>query len=453
MKVKIRGLVFVGFAAAVFAQSAMAVTPPTEANPSLSNEQVDDLKKTVTSKYYVNENFQERLQGNATNSPDTALEEDSNGNVVEKAAFIGWNYGQNNENKEWVKLEGNKQINGTTEYVQIVHDNKNGSKHYVELNTNAITSGASNILSASSGSASDTQKLTTAGAVYGLLDREGTNAGSTLSSSSSDNTVPTSKNVYDFVNTKVTNANITGNVDDGHTQKVLIVTQAWATEQGYNSQVVAGTPTNGDLEHIDHWELIVPDSRIAKTAANITTGGTSNQTVVQENLTTAKAVYDYAQPGATSAAGAQVGVKSGNTSTWYTLAAGQDGRTIGTNTQDVAYTQITRDNGEGTNTAGVYVDLNHERVMLASTYTGSDFQTGIANVTDNIAGAGLALATAGAVKEYVDSITHGNTLPLMPSSCQVENVHCALVSKVVTPASGNDPAVTELEWTVMAQAQ
>ena len=52
MKVKIRGLVFAGFAAAVFAQSAMAVAPT---QPKATEQATDE--KTVTSKYYVDGKF------------------------------------------------------------------------------------------------------------------------------------------------------------------------------------------------------------------------------------------------------------------------------------------------------------------------------------------------------------------------------------------------------------
>ncbi len=465
MKVKIRGLVFAGFAAAVFAQSAMAVVPPSlmtsEDLPqgyTTVDDYTADVKKTVTSKKYTNETFQERLQGNATNSPDTALEEGGDGSVTEKAAFIGWNYGQGGENKEWVKLTGAVQAGDNT-YVEIVHDTKSATKtHNVRLNPAAITGTANDILSADSDATNTVRKkLTTAEAVYGVLDREtdGTNGlgTTTISADSTDNKVPTSKNVYDFVNGKLDGmgANMKGNVTY-HTQKVAVMKDSWVQIHPSDAPYVV-TPTGDQLNNIDHWELIVPNARVASSAQNIIDGGTSGDTDVQTNLTTAKAVYDYAQPGATSAAGAQVGVKSGNTSTWYTLAAGQDGRNIGTNTQDTPYAQITRDNGEGTNTAGVYVDLNHSRVMLASDYTGSDFQKGIANVTDNIAGAGLALATAGAVKEYVDSITNGNNLPEMPGKCKVDGVHCALVTVPHAADATHDEAYATLEWTVMAQAQ
>ena len=83
MKLKIRGLVFVGFAAAVFAQSASAVVPPSIAYPTNEGTDAtakDNLKKTVTSQLYTDETFQERVTM-------TDLTND-NGSVTEKATYI-----------------------------------------------------------------------------------------------------------------------------------------------------------------------------------------------------------------------------------------------------------------------------------------------------------------------------------------------------------------------------
>lgn len=356
MKVKIRGLVFAGFAAAVFAQSAMAA-------------QTDD--NTVTSKTYVDTKFQAQAKRVTSENIDTIVPSNDDvwnhddlypsmkvlkdngvvdaqpkadtlvdeGVLEQNAAWIGWHNGDNNEQVDWVKLKGEG-------YTEIRHD-----------------------------------------------------------------------------------------ASKGHLVKIV-------------------------------------DSKIANTAAVIAgDDGQGPASADFDDLTTAKAVYDFVsayagdtyQPKATDTTGAQVGVKNGNSAEWYNLLAGQDGRTLGTNSQDVAYTQIYRDDATGANaghTAGVYVDLDHDRVMLASTYTGSDFQKGIASVTNNIEGAGLALATAGAVKEYVDSITNGNSLPVMPDACEAANVHCALVTNYATTAVGTQgepdyhPAgSTWLEWTVMAVTQ
>ena len=451
MKLKIRGLIFTGFAAAVFAQSAMAVTPPSEAN--LTDTQVDDLKKTVTSKYYVNENFQER--------ETTGLGYDSSTQeYAKKSVYVPWKYGEGGITKEWVELEGKKQLatDSTldTEYVEIVHAGKGGDGHYVQINTAAVTTEEQN--------ASGADKIAAAGE-DGATDLE-------------KGRLTTAKAVYDFVTDELDSigADIRGNATY-HTQKVAVMDADWISEHPGDAPYVV-SPTGSQLDHIHHWELIVPDSTVTIDEQNnsgadkIAAAGVSGASdAVKNKLTTAKAVYDYAQPKATAAYGnsglstpsaklAQVGVQVDGTSTWYGLAAGQDGRTLGSNVQDAPYARVYRDNGASTSNAGVYVDLDHSRVMLASTYSGSDFQKGIANVSNLVDGNGLTLATAGAVKEYVDSVTGGQSIPAMPVECQQANVHCALVSKVTTPANGTDPTAsgfTEgtvvLEWTVMAGAE
>ena len=102
-----------GFAAAVFASSARAEVP---------NDQGQGV--TVTSRAYTEKTYEHKAP---------ALEVDGNGVVTDEAAWIGWHSGQNNENAEWVKLEGEKQLSSTstdgtspnTEYVKIIHQKKN----------------------------------------------------------------------------------------------------------------------------------------------------------------------------------------------------------------------------------------------------------------------------------------------------------------------------------------
>ena len=398
MKLKIRGLVFTGFAAAVFATSALAVTPPSELDPS-----DPDLKKTVTSQDYVDETFQERLAGDPTTSPATALEEDELKGVTEKAAFIGWNYGQGGIDKEWVKLEGNKQIgdgNSAKAYVQIRHNTVNSAdEHFIEMNDEAIADISGKIGAAGVDTATDLEKAR----------------------------LTTAKAVYDFV---------TGYTGDEYQPKA----------------------------QIDNHE-----------------GGLST----------------------VGAATAGVGVRTGSgetndpyVSTWYGLAAGQDGLQIVSNVEDHPYARIYRDDrNSGGYGPGVYVDLNHNRIAVASTYNGSGtyvhngiVAAGASPFTEN----GMALTTAGAVYELLDregsggtttitaastnnvvptsknvfdfvtSVTNGNTLPTMDSACIHSGVHCALVTVYDPGTTVSNPSLqpgdtgyvapsATLEWTVMAQ--
>ncbi len=94
---------------------------------------------------------------------------------------------------------------------------------------------------------------------------------------------------------------------------------------------------------------------------------------------------------------------------------------------------------------------------MASTYGGTgDYEHGgIANISDYFYADGMALATAGAVKEYVDQMVGGQNIPAAPSECIQPGVHCALVT-VYVPGTGTQGDAgyvapsTRLEWTVMA---
>ena len=134
---------------------------------------------------------------------------------------------------------------------------------------------------------------------------EGTvNNATTIDSESPDDKAPSSLNVYKFVSNQIVSSG--GGVDGNpnyHTDKIGYLDSTWAqaNNTGLTSPYMV---TKADLaahptwqEHVVKWEIIVPDARVAKTATNIITGGTSNQTGVQENLTTAKAVYDFVTNG------------------------------------------------------------------------------------------------------------------------------------------------------------
>lgn len=416
MKVNVKGLAFVGFAAAVFAQSAMAVIPASSEN---ENTQAT-YKKTVTSKYYTNETFQGRETTGLAASGDS---------VTEKAAYIPWKYGQGGEPAEWVKISGKTQA-GDQAYVEIVHDTSGVNKtHNVQLNESAIAQDGATILAASSNAAGDTKKLTTAGAVYGLLDREGSNSGTTITSSSNDDTVPTSKNVYDLVTSKINSANINGN-PTYHTQKVAALNPTWAAANATGldapyyatEEQIENNPTWA--QHIDTWKIIVPDTTVVKTSGDLITAGTSNTASEQNRFTTAKAVYDYAHPRVTTASvdhKVSIGYKAANgVSEWKLLQ--EDERT-----NAVKYVELAKNASDN-------YDINIYSTQLVA--------TGSAILDNNN---GDKLVKASAVKELLG----GNTLPAMDAACETAGVHCALVSKVVGE-EGNTHV--ELEWTVMAQA-
>lgn len=316
MKIKIRGLIFTGFAAAVFAQSASAawIAPPSQVSPELSSSAVKELKTTVTSQYYTDETFQGRIL------PTEKLHE-TNGSVDEKAAFIGWHYGQNGEPQEWVKLEGNKQLgtgNNAQEYVEIVHDNKNGEhKHYVQMNSDSIATGVAQILAGdpSTGSAVEQGKLTTASAVYGLLDRETTNGSTTITDQSGNDEVPTSKNVYDFVQDEIDDLDFQPKLtaadgpqagqpvalnigfwdsalNNGDGDSTWGKVKAQADGAGGTGSVgylaITGTTSKGV------YEININADKIVNGGSALVTAATSSTAADNKKLATALAVHDYA---------------------------------------------------------------------------------------------------------------------------------------------------------------
>ncbi len=209
MKMKIRGLVFTGFAAAVFASSAQAVTPPsvTYTVPYDSEEEaaVDALKSTVTSKYYTNETFQTRTSvgaGETANTPKVGVGEG------QWAPFEAAPDPTDTNRNGYLYINPQRTANGTIQ---------------IDISNGKVATAATEIIGRNdngSGLGPDTthaNDLTTAQAVYGLLDREGTGAATdttTIGSSSSDDVVPSSKNVYDFVTQQMSDGNFQRKLND-----------------------------------------------------------------------------------------------------------------------------------------------------------------------------------------------------------------------------------------------
>ena len=462
MKLKIRGLVFVGFAAAVFAQSAMAVVPPSIAYPTNEGTDAtakDNLKKTVTSQLYTDETFQQRILTPLTET----------GGNIESAVYVPWSYGQGNENTENVKLESKNQLDSVatgstnptynTPYVEIQHD-KNGS-HYIGIKDNTIAGSAARIEDAGAANATHLTK----------------------------NSLTTAKAVYDFVTDELDEmgANIQGNVAY-HTEKVAWLNANFASTNNITNPV---TQTQLDAhandqdpwsDHIDHWELIVPDSVVAESGSDIWNNGEGPAQADYNDLTTAKAVYDvltgavgdgYQRKITTSEASALAGfnentdagegVMIGHRATtgantdseWYVFGAKANGVYSGNNATNnhLSYLEVYKDTAE----SKPKFLINIKDGALAE--TAAAIEAGGTATGDTAYLSRDKLTTAKAVFDYVQSITNGQTLPLMPSACEVAGVHCALVSSwvpagtVTNPDTGETtsvPAHTALEWTVMA---
>ena len=316
MKLKIRGLIFTGFAAAVFAQSASAVVPPSQmvagdlpdGYEGTVNDYRADLKKTVTAQLYTDETFQEReTTGIGYNS--------STQEFTEKAVFVPWKYGDGGFNKEYIKLDSRKQLASTnggtqdTEYVQIVHAGKNVDQHYVEMNTASITveggtgdTGADKIEAAGQNNATSLEqgRLTTAKAVYDFVTdqlADVSNKQDKLTESQADaiagfgsggdsgTAVAVGQKLYDSTtqtygdsNWAVFGARANGTTEGDYHLSYLEVQQADGNER--------------DKYWIDIKSSAVANADTAIAAAGSASGTTAYLT--QDKLTTAKAVYDYA---------------------------------------------------------------------------------------------------------------------------------------------------------------
>jgi len=470
MKVKIRGLVFAGFAAAVFAQSASA--------------EITDSDKTVTSKTYVDSYAQAQADRVLTKpDADSPLWDNTDkypsmkvlGDKVEEVSTALSNL---RADEEYITLE--TVGSGTTAHQEIT----------VKSSNLATTAGSiTDTTAASNGAPAAQDKLVTASAVNAYAEAKAnklatdSNGETITANNTSDTTYPTTKNVYDFV---------TGGDGTGYQRKLTAAekdpslgvynadgTSVWRAARG-------GTYVTMDTSGTGAITFDVPSNKIATIGAdnpNTQDVNESEITADSTKLTTGKAVYEFVvgdpsdpnsgfQPKATATANgvstganptAQVGVRTGTgseqdpyVSTWYGLAAGQDGSTLNSSIDDTAYARVYRDDGAGSNTAGVYVDLDHTRISVASTYTGTGYKHGgIVNISNYFSEDGMALATAGAVKEYVESVLPETTLPPeseMPSVCKTANGNhvCALVAYYDANASGTGVGGVKYEWTVMA---
>ena len=461
MRTKIRGLVFVGFAAAVFAQSALAVS-------------ADD--KTVTSKTYVDTNFQNLTEKDPTTGtvPNdvTSIDDESTNDEYPTSRNV----------YKFVKSEliaagatGNitGNINKHTQKIAVFESGYNGNA------TNPSTTDLQHL---------DHWELIVPDSV---VAESGSDIGGTAQDPGPEDgtDLTTAQAVYDFV---------TGGAGTGFQRKLangekpsLGVynadgTSVWKQAAG-GTYVSVSEPQNGNSIDFD-----IKGDKIASHGADDTSGNNaySNQIVSgSPNLTTANAVYEYVQnnvvngdlyqpkaesddTGAwtktnTDVAGVGIRTGSGTTadpyvSSWYSLGAGQNGNLLDSSVEAIPYARIYRDDGtgnSGSNTAGVYLDLDHARISVASTYDASNGGTyvhgGIANINSYFSAEGMALATAGAVKEYVDSVNPVPSETDMPAACKTGSDTnggghvCALVAYYDATLNNNAGGV-KYEWTVMA---
>lgn len=461
MKVKIKGLVFVGFAAAVFAQSAMATISANTAD-----------KKIVTSKYYVDSNFQEKEDkvkiGNGT------------GEFASVSAITETQWSNSNLYPSMPVLKGlvdSIDVNvgvssNATDYLDVT-DNQNGT-FTLNLDNAPATAAAdltgydasSAALGAALTSPAD-KKLVTAGAINGMILRESTNGVTSIDENATHATVPTSKNVYDYVEGKVGNAAYqrkltqadtgtlyVGQYDDSvvtgdkSTWKQLSIADAdntGGTAALANTNYVAKTVSGGvytvnldaaqiaDSIATDNSAKLVTENAVYDLVAREGTGAvtTINGTSPSDSLVpTVKNVYDFVdgnyQP-KTSGTNVMVGYNG----TWRSLAGD-------------SYITVAADGSSSS------VTLTN---MTGST---SDFVAPVASNDanyDTVSATRAKLAKSGDVYDFVMAQTGGLAIPEMPDGCDTVAAtggYCALVYGLISGTAGQSGATYGLQWTVMA---
>ena len=452
MKVKVKGLVFVGFAAAVFAQSAFATITPNTAE-----------KKIVTSKYYVDSTFQEEEDKVATTPTGNDAAEIWASSVkypsmaVLKAKFDALTpaVGSNAEN-----------------YVDFT---ESGDTLTVNFDNAPATAAADltgyDSTSAPNGAAltsPNDKKLVTAGAVNSMILRE-SNGATTIDSNSTNGTVPTSKNVYDFV------TNIGGNYQRklGSTETGLYVgtysSDNATTWKALETVAAASSQASTDyvtiMEDGGVYKINIPYAQIATHGADVTgDNGYSNQiTSGAGTLATAGAVYEYVQDHIKTTSEATIANSTNddvNVPTMKNVYDFVDGnyqpKTTGTDVM-VGYNGTWRSLG-GDSYITVAADESSSSVTLTNmTAHGVDDAGANPAYTSDFVAAGATgattkrpmLARAGDVYDFVMDQMGGLAIPEMPDECTTAATnggYCALVYGAKT-GGGN-----ALQWTVMAPA-
>jgi hypothetical protein len=422
MKVKVKGLVFAGFAAAVFAQSAMADAAQDAAD-----------MKTVTSKYYVDSKFngtagQVIIQG--ANRGDTTYK-----TVATTGTGDNNDFTNNETNNAKLPTVGavrqyvdnavssgvgalNPQVgSNATNYATFAKDGNNLTVNFSQ----APATTAAGITG--SDGANDGTTLVTVGAIRGAVVE-------TVSSTSTDAQIPTAAAVYSYAQDKTKLDGVTES-DNG---------QGGTT---YGNTTISASSYNDEYPSSMNVYKFVTGA--------IAASETADDGKYQDKLTSLQT-------------GLYVGTYSGGDSTWKGLQVADADATGGTAAlSGTNYVAKTYDS-----TTGVYtINLDATQVGTAST---------------DVADSGTKLLTGNAVYDYIDGITIGTgtggvsdgfgsgasdtnvpsianvkayvteqiaALPTstaassMPSECSTGTSYCALVAY----KSGNSLVY---EWTVMA---
>lgn len=295
MKVRVKGLVFVGFAAAVFAQNAMATDNPDA--------------KTVTSKLYVDQKIETTTGTGGQNDPYVSTISSSNANADTKAPSIRNVY-------EFVMDKvGDVDVIGDNTYTKagVVESGDDAGKFKVELKQTPMLSGddLNGTLTNDSGSGSNvtpgTKKaLVTAQAVQDLLLKETTAGTTSISQSYAENVdgrgekhVPTVRNVYDYSQPKALNSSTyagkfqVGYRASGSSAATWKVLQEDDTANVTHYVKMAQKDTTGENANV--YNVNLDSNTIASSNSDFVASTDTNAATKRPKLATAGTVYDYAE--------------------------------------------------------------------------------------------------------------------------------------------------------------
>ena len=502
MKVKVRGLVFVGFAAAVFAQSAFATITPNTAE-----------KKIVTSKYYVDSTFQEeedKVKLTGTQTIDDITSEQWASNDLYPSMNV---------------LKG---VKDTLDAVDVVDDGAgyvdvsvpetgdNAGKYVVGLDKIPVTSNAgitgtfgdgdgnklvtamgvkSLIDTAAISSSSDATHLPTSQAVYNYAEAKAnklaettlgtTTITQTTAEATDGNTkFPTVRNVYDFVKAEGGNyqRKLTSSEDALYIGKwdSTIGTSGdstWKALEAVSSNDQASTDyvtIKADGNGV--YQVNIPASQIATTAAltgatatndaGLVTAGSIRETILQAGNTaggtidattgavdttvpTTKNVYEFVTNYAQDTYQPRVeNNDAGKLMLGYSTQSGAAGsETYTPGWKELSVADVS--NGSSLSSTGyvtksvsgdVYT-VNLDNALVTTTGAAINSYNASTNTGD-----GNDLVTVSAVKQYAGGIIDVAN----PCSASTTDGHyCALVAKYSATAPNN----VEYEWTIMAPQQ
>lgn len=442
MKIKVKGLVFVGFAAAVFASSAMA-------DPAISGQ---NARNTVTSKYYVEHNFQ-KIGNRVTTTPADNAET--------------WS-----DSTKYPSMPVLKSVKDTMDAIDVtVANNSNGSAYLnvTELPTGTFTVDLDNapattaaeltgpLTNDEAGAFTGTNgdKLVTATAVKALINTESTAGTTSLGAGSSNATVPTSRNVVDYAEAKANKARaiITSGTGQNNTSATGGDTAYPTTAAVYDfvTSQVGSAAYQPKLENSQIGLYLGSYSGGASTwqelqGSSTGTSATTGYVTIQADDGVYKVNLDQAQVASSIAANSGSSAKLATEGAVYNY--------VGTNFQPIAATDNSIKigyNGDWQNLGGdgTYVTVSSSNgassvaltnITAAGTGATSDFTTN-----------NTKLARAGDVYDFVMDQLGGTAIPQAPSDCEnaTDGVWCALVYGQIG-VDGNSNPTYGLKWTIMA---